>query len=140
MTNGAVSPRAMSFRDFNRASLFAVSIVFPTLGVLGYLLAHEAQPDYLEVLPWAILIAAVELLPVATWSGVQVSVSYPIIMAVAFTFDPAVAALVGLVSAFDPREFKGQVTLLRALFNRCQVCLAVLAASAVFHLPIGRHG
>jgi signal transduction histidine kinase len=123
----------MSFRDFNGASLFAISIVFPTLGILSYLLPHEAQPQYLEVLPWAILIAAVELLPVATWSGVQVSVSYPIIMAVAFTFDPAVAALVGLVSSLDPREFRRQITLLRALFNRCQVALAVLAASAVFH-------
>jgi signal transduction histidine kinase len=123
----------MSFRELNRASLFAMSVVFPTFGVLGYLLARVARPDFLEVVQWAILITVVELLPVATWSGVQVSVGYPIILAVAFTFDPAVAALVGLVSASDPREFKGEVTLLRALFNRCQVCLAVLAASAVFH-------
>jgi signal transduction histidine kinase len=79
------------------------------------------------------MIAAVELLQVPTWRGVQVSVGYPMVIAVALTYQPEVAALVALVSASDPREFRREVSLLRALFNRCQVTLAVLAASAAFH-------
>jgi signal transduction histidine kinase len=129
----AEAPRAMSFRDPNWASLFGLLTVLPTCGVLVYLLTKRDQPIPIEVVPWAILIALVELLPVATWAGVTVTVGYPLIMAVAFTFHPEVAALVALVSASDPREFKGEVPLLRALFNRSSIALAVFAASWAFH-------
>ena len=133
MSEVAKPTRRMSFRDLNVASLFALLVVLPTFGVVGFLLATRDQPFPLKVIPWAILIALVELLPVATWGGVTVSVGYPLILAVAFTFDPAIAALVALSSASDPREFKGEVTVLRALFNRSSIALAVLAASWVFH-------
>ena len=122
----------MSFRQPNRASVFGLLVVMPTLGALAFLITQGTKPIPLAVVPWAILITLVELLPVTTWGGVTVSVGYPLIMAVAFTFSPEVAALVGLISASDPREFRGEVTLLRALFNRCQIALAVLAASGVF--------
>ncbi len=54
-------------------------------------------------------------------------------MAVGFVYLPAAAGVVALLAASDPREFRGEVGPLRALFNRCQVALSVLAASAVFH-------
>lgn len=133
MTEAPKPPRTMSMRHPNLASLFGLLVVLPTFGVLALLLVRRDQPVPMGVVPWVILVALVELLPVATWGGVTVSVGYPLIMAVAFTFDPAIAALVGLVSASDPREFKGEVTLLRALFNRSSIALAVLAASWVFH-------
>jgi hypothetical protein len=123
----------MSFRQPNLASFFGMLVVFPTLGALALLVAGRDQPIPLKVIPWVILIALVELLPVATWGGVTVSVGYPLVMAVAFTFSPEVAALVAVVSASDPREFRGEVTLLRALVNRSCIALAVLAASWVFH-------
>ena len=123
----------MSFRQPNLASFFGMLVVFPTLGALALLVAGRDQPIPLRVIPWVILIALVELLPVATWGGVTVSVGYPLVMAVAFTFSPEVAAFVALVSASDPREFRGEVTLLRALVNRSCIALAVLAASWVFH-------
>ena len=114
-------------------------VVLPTLGALAFLFATREQPIPIAVVPWVILIALVELLPVATWGGVTVSVGYPLIMAVAFTFAPEVAALVALVSASDPREFKREVTVLRALFNRSSIALAVLAASGVFHAVSSVH-
>jgi signal transduction histidine kinase len=129
----ANAPRTMSFRQPNLASLFGLLVVLPTFGMLAFLLLGRDQPVPMDVIPWVVLIALVELLPVATWGGVTVSVGYPLIMAVAFTFAPEVAALVALVSASDPREFRGEVTLLRALFNRSSIALAVLAASWVFH-------
>jgi signal transduction histidine kinase len=54
-------------------------------------------------------------------------------MVVAFVYAPPAAAITAFVGASDPREFKGQVGFLRAMFNRSQVALSVLAASAVFH-------
>ena len=130
----ATGQRVMSFKSLNRASAFGMLIVFPTLGGLVALLAARHEPIPPSVIPWMLMIAAVELLQVPTWRGVQVSVGYPLVMAVALTYQPEVAALVALVSASDPREFRHDVSLLRALFNRCQVTLAVLAASAAFHV------
>jgi signal transduction histidine kinase len=123
----------MSFRSPNKASLFGALVVFPTLAGLTYLLATRTEPLPVAIIPWTLLIAGVELLQVPTWRGVQVSVGYPMVIAVAFTYQPEVAALVALLSASDPREFRREVSVLRALFNRCQVTLAVLASSAAFH-------
>jgi signal transduction histidine kinase len=53
--------------------------------------------------------------------------------AVAILYSPWAAALVAFLGVVDPREFKRQINPLRALFNRCQVTLAVLAASATYH-------
>jgi signal transduction histidine kinase len=41
--------------------------------------------------------------------------------------------MIGLLGSFDPREFRREVTVLRSLFNRCQIAIAILAASAAFH-------
>lgn len=58
---------------------------------------------------------------------------FPLLIAVGLLNDPEAAALVALLGSFDPREFRREVSVLRALFNRCQVSLAVFAASSVFH-------
>jgi signal transduction histidine kinase len=58
---------------------------------------------------------------------------FPLLMVVAFLYDPALAAAAAFLAASDPREYRREVGPLRALFNRCQVALAVGAASAIFH-------
>jgi signal transduction histidine kinase len=60
--------------------------------------------------------------------------TFPVLMAVAFLdYAPMAAALTALVGSFDPREFRREFGPVRAVFNRCQVALAVLAASSIFH-------
>ena len=113
---------------------FELLVIIPTLLVLAVLVIRD--PDAFDdgfLIMWAVLIALVELLPVPAWRGLTISVGFPLMMVVAFLYAPAAAATVALVGASDPREFRGEVTILRALFNRCQVALSVLAASAVFH-------
>ncbi len=66
--------------------------------------------------------------------------SLPVTLAVGMLFDPVSAAVVTLVASFDPREIKGDVSVARALFNRSQIALAVLAASAAFHSLGGQGG
>ena len=58
--------------------------------------------------------------------------------AVAILYPPGAAALVAFLGSSDPREFRGEINPLRTLFNRSQVALAVLAASATFH-ALGSH-
>jgi signal transduction histidine kinase len=54
-------------------------------------------------------------------------------MMIAMLFTPLAASAVAFAGASDPREFRGEVDFLRAVFNRCQVALSVAAASLVFH-------
>ncbi len=87
-----------------------------------------------ELVLWAAIVALVELVPVPLWRGTVVSMGFPLLMAVAFLpYSPAAAAITALLGSFDPREFRREYGLSKALFNRCQVALAVLAASAIFH-------
>jgi signal transduction histidine kinase len=123
----------MSLRRLSGSTAFGLIVVVPTLVGLGVALASRTSPLPAELIWWTILVAAVEYLPVSTWSGVTVSLGYPLLIAVAFTYAPEAAALVAFLGASDPRELKREVSVLRALFNRCQVTLAVLAASVVFH-------
>ena len=134
MASMGLGPTEVSQR---RVVAFELSVIVPTL-VGGALLA-AADPSAFSwdrmaaLLPFAVCIGLVELLPVPAWRGLTISVGFPLLMVVAFLFPPAAAGLTALVGASDPREFKREVTVLRALFNRCQVALSVLAASALFH-------
>jgi len=116
---------------------FEVGVVVPTLVGLVLLLAREAgdlsAKEIVQLAFWVAIIGLVELLPVPMWRGTHISLGFPLLMAVGFIYVPAAGGIVALLAASDPREFKGEVGPLRALFNRCQVALSVLAASAVFH-------
>lgn len=127
------SSSTMSLRRFSSATVFGLLVVVPTVSGIGFLVWQDRAGLSPILLAWIALVAAVELLPVPTWRNVQVSLGFPLLIAVGLTYPPGVAALVALLGSLDPREWKGEVSPLRALFNRCQVALAVLAASAVFH-------
>jgi signal transduction histidine kinase len=127
------SERIMSLGHLTPATVFGVLVTAPTLWLIAHLVLTEQDQLQLILIAWVVLIGAVELLRVPTWRGVEVSLGFPLLIAVAFTFPPGIAALVALLGSCDPREWKKEVTLLRAMFNRCQVALAVLAASATFH-------
>jgi two-component system sensor histidine kinase UhpB len=126
------SPQAKGSERKLGLRLFELSITVPTIGLIAFLYARDPSGDGWLAL-WAITIAAVEILPVPAWHGLQVSVGFPLLMVVAFVYAPPAAAITAFAGASDPRELRGEVSLLRAMFNRSQVALSVLAASAVFH-------
>jgi signal transduction histidine kinase len=112
--------------------LYEVAISVPTIAAVVFLFLQNPESDW-QMLAWALTITVVEALPVPAWHGLQISVGFPLLMVVAFVYPPGAAGLIAFVGAFDPRELRGEVSLLRALFNRSQITLSVLAASAVFH-------
>jgi signal transduction histidine kinase len=128
--------REISFRLWNVASAFALAVVFPTVtGILYYAtrdwdLVRDQAP---QILFWLLLVGFAEMLPAPAWRGMHVSLSFPILTAVAITLPPGAAAMTAFLGSIDPREFRREVSFLKALFNRSQVALAVLAASSVFH-------
>jgi signal transduction histidine kinase len=116
-----------------RLRRFEAVVVLPTVAVLVGLAVRDLSVLKLDLLVWVGVVAVMELIPVSMWRGTQVSMGFPVLMAVAFLYSPVAAGLTGLVGSFDPREFRHEYSLLRAMFNRCQIALAVVAASAIFH-------
>jgi signal transduction histidine kinase len=112
-------------------------VIVPTM-VGGAIALEAALPAVsstrlLELLFWAVIVAIVELLPVPTWGGLQISVGLPLLLLVAFLYGPLPAATVAFLSQWDAREFRREIPVLTAVFNRCQVALSVFAASWIFH-------
>lgn len=123
----AASRRHLAFLSFQ------LGIVLPTLVGGGILVAQRPDDLTIEILFWATLIALVELLPVPAWHGLQIGIGLPLLMMVGMLHPPVLAGLIAFLGASDPREIRRQVSVLSAIFNRCQVALSVTAASAVFH-------
>jgi signal transduction histidine kinase len=125
--------RPVRLRSPNAASLFALAVVIPTIACLGYVLLVDPAVFEADVLIWIVMVALVELLPAPAWRGVQVSLGFPLLIAVAALYAPPIAALAALLGSSDPREYRREISPLTAVFNRCQVALAVWAASGVLH-------
>jgi signal transduction histidine kinase len=125
-----VSGRTTSER---RLLALELAVILPTL-VGGVLLVRAEMDKFTWVLVlWAAAVSVVELIPVPAWRGIHLSLGFPLLIALAIVQPPVAAAVTAFVGSTDPREFRREVTLLRAIFNRAQVALSVFAASAVFH-------
>jgi signal transduction histidine kinase len=118
---------------------FELAVIAPTLVGGAFLLVRDPTPLDPSLAVWVATVAAVDLVPVPLWRGLQVSISFPVLLVVGILNTPVAAGLVALAGSFDPREFKGQVGLLRAVFNRSQIALSVFAASSVFHAIANIH-
>jgi signal transduction histidine kinase len=116
------------------SSFFKLAVVVPAYGgLLWAVMTHSSWIWHPAVLLWTVAVAAVELLPVPVWRGVELGLGFPILLAVAILYPPVVAAAVAFVGAFDAKELRGEVRPLTALFNRAQIMLSVYAAGVVFH-------
>jgi signal transduction histidine kinase len=81
---------------------------------------------------WVALLVVVNLLPVET-DRLTLTLDVPLTLAVAFLYEPPVAAVLAGVAAFDKRELTRKISLSRAAFNRAQIATSVYLASAAFH-------
>jgi signal transduction histidine kinase len=115
--------------------VYQLLVVVPTVTYLVVSLAREVDPVLqTSVLLFLIAVAVVDLIPVPGWGGLQLSLSFPLLLGVAIVFPPPVATLIAFLGSVDPREFRLEVSPLKALFNRSQMALSILAASLLFDL------
>ena len=127
-------PRDLSFRDLNPASIYAIAISVPVV-VLTLTGAWAARDEFeLVMLGWILLVAVAELLPVPASRDIHVSIGFTLLTAVAILYSPVWAAAIALIGSTDTFEIRRQTTVLKAVFNRSQVALAVFLASYTFHL------
>jgi len=91
------------------------------------------------LLPWILVVAAVGFASISFESGQQLGLDLPVLLSVGYLFGPIVAGATAFAAYVDAREFRGEIPLVRALFNRAQTSLSVMAAAWVFGLVAGRH-
>lgn len=125
--------------------LLQILVSVPVVAYLALVLpAHREELLRSSVLLFALTVAVVDLIPVPGWGGLQLSLSFPILLGAAIVFDPPVAAAIAFVGSSDPRELRREMPFLRALFNRSQMAASTLAGSVLFHriasadAPVGR--
>jgi signal transduction histidine kinase len=119
----------------DRSKLFAWAVALAAIATMGYLGARgSGTPPISVFFLWSGLLAASELLSVSLAADTQVTMAFPIHLALAIIFrhQPFVAMLIAYLGALDVREFRREITLHRALFNRATAVFSVGAACIPF--------
>jgi signal transduction histidine kinase len=114
---------------------YQLLVIVPTLAYLVAALPGNREVVLQQdVLLFILAVAVVDLIPVPGWGNLQLSLSFPLLLGVAIIFPPPVATLIAFLGSVDPREFRLKVSPIRALFNRSQMALSILAGSLLFGL------
>ena len=104
------------------------------MGYLGWAIWRVPDDSVGPAVLFFILAAiVVDLIPVPAWGGMQLSLSFPILLGVALVFPPPIAGMIALLGSADPRELRREVSVQKALWNRAQMALSIILGSAVFH-------
>src|SRR5207302_4369388 len=82
---------------------------------------------------WLAVISVAELLPILYTREVNLTLSMPLLLAAGMVLAPVQAGLLGFLGSWDARVLRREITWTRGLFNRSQISLSSLSASAVFH-------
>jgi hypothetical protein len=85
---------------------------------------------------WVVVVAAVGAASLPFESGQALGLDMPVLLSVGYLFGPVVAGATAFVAYVDARELRGEIPLVRALFNRAQTSLSVMAATAVFGVVV----
>ncbi len=114
-----------------RSRVFSIALSVVALALLTILSLTESEPfpPVSEMIFWAALLIGAELLPVSLGFRSQVTMAFPIILAVSILFEPSHAMLIVGLGTFDVREIRRQIPLWHALFNRSQMMVTASAAS-----------
>jgi signal transduction histidine kinase len=117
-------------------------VVFSTavVAVLMGTAVGAAPVSVAELLVFGSAAALAGLLSVRAGSSTALSLDMPVLLAAGLAFGPAVAGAIALIAYVDPREWRREVSLSRALCNRGQTALSVIAGSLVFLLLGGELG
>jgi signal transduction histidine kinase len=119
-----------------RVRVFELSVTGLALaGLTAAVVLDEGQlPSLTTFLFWVALLMIASILPVALGFGTEVTMVFPLLVAVAILFPPRAAILAAGLGSLDTREFKRAIPIARALFNRSQWMLAVGLASMIVRI------
>ncbi|MGH2589697.1 MAG: hypothetical protein ACRDGW_02735, partial [Actinomycetota bacterium] len=93
---------------------------------------RELLESWLDLTLWTLAAAAVGVAAIQSPSGQLLGMDMPVLLAVGYLFGPLAGGIVAFAGYIDIREFRGEISFERALFNRAQTSLSVVAAATVF--------
>jgi signal transduction histidine kinase len=127
--------------DTHQFKVFAVAVVVLTslLLIFAGVMTARPAPSAPALLAWVALVAVAGAIPVGSGRGPRLAMDLPLLLAAAFTFDPFAAGLIALAGSVDIRELRREISIIRALWNRSQTALSVMAASLTFTALGGLH-
>jgi diguanylate cyclase (GGDEF)-like protein len=112
---------------------YELVVTIPVLVYLVWSVFNDPQPfTEWQLYVWAIAVAVAELLPVPTNVSMRFSLSFPLELSAAILFPTPAAAAIAFLGSADPREVRGEVPPLKALFVRAQIAVCVIAESLIF--------
>src|SRR2546427_6523794 len=89
-----------------RASIYEFLVSAPIVLWLVFELTTRQPLSSPAVLFWILAVIVVDLIPVPAWGGLQLSLSFPILLGVAILYPPAAAGFIALLGSVDPRELR----------------------------------
>jgi signal transduction histidine kinase len=114
-----------------RVRLLAASSAGLCVAIIVFNWSGTEFPALSTAVFWIGLLVVAEALPVSLGFHTQVSMAFPVALAVALLFDPVAAMVILGIGNFDTRELKREIPLSHSVFNRAQTMLAAAAASSV---------
>lgn len=117
-----------------RAAFYSMALVLvAALGSVSVINWTDLAQGIRGLLVWMAVAAVADLLAVRMWGDVSLTMSLPVTFAAGMILSPWQVGLIAFVAYVDAREFRREVSLARALYNRSQVAASVMMASFVFH-------
>jgi diguanylate cyclase (GGDEF)-like protein len=116
------------------ARIYEAGVALPTMAWILWIVLHD--PHRLSdpmLLTWAVAIGAVDLMPIPASIDLRFSLSFPLQLAVALIYPTPVAVAVAFVGTSDAREYRREISIEKALFNRAQIALSVGLEALLFH-------
>jgi signal transduction histidine kinase len=141
---GAMSVAARTDSAIGRKQWFTVPpsqlyfwfVSLTWFGLLGWNLTTKSE-ELISItpslVPWVIVLAIVNMLPLGTWPHANFTPDVPISIAGMLLLPPLGIGIANFIGCFDPKEFRGQITFSKAIFNRSQVALLAYLSSLIAH-------
>jgi len=115
-----------------RVRAFEWGVSLPTLALAAYLALRARDVSAGAV--WLPFVVITNLLTARVWDGVVLTMGVPVLLAAGIVLGPGLTGILALIGSADQRELRREVSIGRALFNRCQVTLSAMAGASVYHL------
>ena len=116
-----------------RFRVLAAGVFLGAVAVVVVNLRWNGQsPSWTELAAFVFAAALAGLLAVKSGSSTALSLDMPILLAAGLVFGSGVGGALALLAYLDPREWRGEISLSRAMCNRGQTALSVVGGSLVF--------
>ena len=128
------TPDSLAVRVYS----WVVTAVFVSASVIGWRRSAVTTMENVdELIAFTLAAMAADFLRVRLWREMSFSVSLPVLLAAGMILPPWQAAAVAFLGSMDVQEIRRGVPFSRMVFNRSEIGLSVMAASAGFHALVG---